>query len=277
MSPFEPPPMQWMQCDDARLAYGRAGETGPPVVLIMGFTMPGSAWRFQIDGLSRDHRVVWFDNRGSGQTESPMRPLTMARFAADVGLLMDHLGWPTAHIVGVSMGGMIAQEFAVENPQRVLSLSLLATHAGGRTLKLPPTAGLIQFFKTQFLPGRRRKGRALARLLFPEDWMAQVDRAWLRAVLVADYGEQPTAVQRISQLAAVSRHDTRRRLKRLARVRTLVVKPSRDILVKPRHSDTVHRLIPNSRLVECPNAGHGVIRQEADRINDLLREHFRAE
>jgi len=272
--PYEPPPVEWAPCDDARIAYGRRGETGPRVLLIMGFTMPGAAWRFQIEELSRDHQVVWFDNRCSGQTEAPIRPLTMSRFAHDVRLLMDHLEWSTAHMVGVSMGGMIAQEFAVEQPQRLQSLSLLATHAGGRTMKLPPHTGLRHFFTTQFAPGRRRKGRALARLLFPEDWLQNVDREWLRAVLTADYGEQPTIGQRLAQLAAVSRHNTRRRLKRLGNTPTLILKPGRDVLVKPKHSDTLHRLIPHSRLVELPNAGHGVIRQEADRVNTLLRDHF---
>jgi len=277
VKPFDPPPVQWAPCDDARLAYGRAGETGPPVLLIMGFTMPGAAWRFQIEDLARDHRVVWFDNRGSGQTEAPVRPWSMGRFAADTGLLMDHLGWETAHVVGVSMGGMIAQEFGVENTQRLRSLSLLATHPGGRTIKLPPRRGLRHFLTTQLAPGRRRRGQALARLLFPQEWLESVDREWLRSILVADFGAPPPVGHRLAQLAAVSRHDTRRRLRRLAGTRTLILKPCQDLLVNPKHNDTIHRLIPNSRLIEIPDAGHGLIRQAADQVNTLLRAHFAAD
>ena len=274
MSLFDPLPMAWAPCADARIAYGRAGDDGPAVLLIMGFTMPGSAWRFQIDDLGRDHRVAWFDNRGSGRTEAPSRSLTMGRLADDAALLLDHLGWPQAHIVGVSMGGMIAQEFAVRYTHRLLSLSLLVTHAGGLGPALPPMAGLRHFLGTQLGPGRRRKARAVARLLFPEDWLASVDPQWLEALLAADFGKPRPARDRAAQLAAVARHNTRSRLPMLGHVRTLIVKAGRDILVNPKHNDELHRLIPNSRLVELPNAGHGLIRHAADAVNALLRTHI---
>lgn len=263
--------------DDVHLHYqvDQTAGAGTPVLLIMGLSVPGSAWRFQHAVLAREHPVCWFDNRGVGGSSAPPPPYTMARMAADAIGLMDHLGWRDAHVVGVSMGGMIAQHLALDHRDRVRSLSLLATHAGGALARLPAATGTWHFLRALLGPKRGRID-ATAHLLFPADFRAQTDPEWIREVLKKDFGKRPPKEGRRGQLRAVFGHDTRPRLADLAGVPTLVIKPERDILVRPRESERLHAAIPGSRILRLPDAGHGLLRQDADAINAALLEHFAA-
>ena len=257
------------------LAYGTRGERGSPVLLIMGYGMPGRAWVHQVDDLAAAHRVAWYDHRGAGATRAAAGPYTMDLLAADAAHLMDHLGWERAHIVGVSMGGMVAQRLALDHRQRLLSLALIATHPGGMRARLPRAAGVARFIGAHRGPTRQRV-RALERLLFPEAFLSTCDRRWLGAVLRSDFGRPVALRHRLSQLCAVSLHDTRASLRRLAGMPTLVVKPDQDVLVRPDQSDRLARLIPGARLETFPDAGHGLIRQCHARLNPMLLEHMAA-
>ncbi len=264
--------MPYASWDDVRLHYQVTGD-GTPVVMVMGFVMSGSAWRFQVPTLSEAHQVCVFDNRGAGETEFKARPLSTRIFADDVCRLMDHLGWNEAHIVGVSMGGMIAQELVLRAPERVRSLTLVATHAGGVRARVPRRRGIVQFWRAQTGKSRRDKGKALSRLLFPDTFLETADPAWLAGILRDDFSSAPPARHQASQYAAIVRHDTRRRL-RGVEIPTLVVKPEADALIHPRESDRLHALIPASRLLSIPGAGHGVVRQCAAELNAALLDHF---
>lgn len=267
-----------MRCaalDDIRLAYDVRGDVGGPVLLIMGYGVPGRAWVHQIPALSAHHQVIWYDHRGCGATRADPGAYTMHLLADDARRLLDHLGFEHAHVVGVSMGGMVAQHLALEHPGRVLTLTLIATHAGGRAqARLPPARGLVRFLQANTGWTREKRLRHLERLLFPDAFLASCDRKWLEAVLLRDFGEEIPLRYRLSQMAAVMRHDTRDRLHLLGRFPTLVVRPDLDILVDPRESDRLARLIPGARLVSFPDAGHGVIRQCHAALNQLLLEHF---
>lgn len=258
-----------------RVAYERAGESGTPVVLIMGYGMPGSAWRHQVPVLAKHHRVLTFDNRGAGDTASPAGVHSMRLYAEDTLALLDHVGFERVHVVGVSMGGMIAQELALRFRPRVASLSLVATHPGGLGAVLPPRRGLSLFVTAQ-RAGVTERVAALEQLLFPQAFLDTCDRAWLRDVLRQDFGRPTPAKQRFSQLSAVLRHRTASRLHALAGLPTLLVQPVQDVLVDPRHSERLQALIPGSRLVRYEDAGHGLIRQCAARLNEDLLAHFRA-
>lgn len=264
--------MPYASWDDVRLHYETTGE-GTPVLLMMGFVMRGTAWRFQIPELSARHQVCHFDNRGVGGTECRARPFSTRLMADDARRLMDHLGWERAHVVGVSMGGMVAQELTLTAPDRVRSLSLVATHAGGLRARLPRRRGVVQFWRAQRGKGERARGTAVAKLLFPDRFLADVDPQWLEDVLRDDFSHKPPAKYQLSQYAAIARHDTRRRLGAV-RAPTLVVKPEDDALIHPRESDRLHRLIPGSQLLSLPGAGHGVIRQCAADLNAALLGHF---
>ncbi len=266
------PPPAFLQLPDARLAYWTRGQQGTPVLLIMGFLVSGSAWAHQIPALARRHRVAWFDNRGCGLTESPSGFYSTAQLAADALRLMDHLGWERAHITGVSMGGMIAQELALQSLDRVRSLALIATHAGGIRNLLPPLGGIARFLHAR-LSGASRTA-TMARLLFPDPFLRHCDPAWLATTMERDFGTTRPLLQRLSQLAAVVRHRTHDRLSQLESLPILIVRPGQDLLVRPQASDTLARALPDAAVLDLPQAGHGVIRQCHRQLNAALLEHY---
>ncbi len=122
--------MPMLKLHGSNLNYEVRGN-GPPVLLIQGTGVAGSGWAPQITGLSEDFRCLSFDNRGIGQSTIDSQVLTIEQMANDAKALMDTVGWESAHIVGHSMGGLIAQQLAFDVPKRVRSLALLCTFAKG--------------------------------------------------------------------------------------------------------------------------------------------------
>jgi 3-oxoadipate enol-lactonase len=265
--------MPHLELDGARLYYETTGETGTPVLLIMGFAVPMTMWGAQVPALAERHRVIAFDNRGAGKTTARPGLYTMRGFADDAVRLLDHLGVERAHVTGVSMGGMIAQELALGHRDRVLSLSLVATHAGGLRSVVPTLRGL-RLFASSHLGDRSARVGSLRRLLYTDAFLASQGGPALDRELRAALGETPPGGSRVAQFGAILRHRTAGRLRALDGLPTLIVKPCQDLLVAPRHSDRLHRLIPGSRLLEIPDGGHGVLGQCAAELNAELLAHY---
>ena len=258
---------------ESRVFYDTAGDTGTPVLLIMGFGAPGRMWRKQVPALSARHRVAWFDNPGAGETSASRRLPTMRDMAASAVGLADSLGWDRMHVVGVSMGGMIAQEIALGFSDRVRSLSLLVTHAGG-TFSALPSARALGLFAKGFLGPKSQRSDAVQRLIFTEEYLQSVDRERITTALDQEIVSSGSRRERIAQISAVMRHRTRSRLGQLAATPTMVVKAGQDALIRPRESDRLHALIPGSRLVEFPGSGHAILLQCAAGLNTALLDHF---
>jgi len=259
---------------DHRFWYEVHGDTGTPVVLIMGFGISGRAWAPQVEALSARHRVVIFDNRGIGETETSKTPYGFADLADDVVGLMDHLGFDKAHVVGVSMGGMIAQHLALRHPGRLLSLGLIATLPGGSLRHtVPSPSSLALFLRANTTTGAARCA-ALRKLLYTEGYLKQAnpEQSFNRGNLEI-FAVPADTTTRLNQLRAVLRHDVTRDLPRVT-IPTLVVKPEEDRLVRPENSDRIAALLPNATVLRLKDAGHGVTHQHKDVVNSALLEHF---
>lgn len=250
------------------------GALGPKVLLVMGLGMRGALWRPQIDDLARDHRLATYDHRGIGKSGLPARPFTMREMAFDALRVAGALGWERFHLVGVSMGGMVAQEVAIRAAERIASLTLIATHPGGPSGMVPTALGLRAFASALLGPAAGRPA-AFERLLYPDAWLATVDRAALAKRAAAQLGDPAPRRTVLMQLGAVARFDSRSRLGDIT-APTLVVRPDLDVLVRPAHSDALSRGIRGARLLAYADAGHGVAFQHAVPLSRAIREHVAA-
>lgn len=266
--------MPFCDHDSVRLAYEVTGEAGSPVLLVMGLGLPAAGWQAQVEALAPRHRVLTFENRGVEPTESPPGPYRIEEMAADALALLDHMGWEEAHVAGVSMGGMIAQELALTAPGRVRSLALLATAGRGLGWRPPSAAGLRDGLGVVFGRGEARYRSLQGQLLSPRA-LEGVDRDLVTRRMEASLGPLPPPRTFLAQYAAVVRFRSEERLGELAGLPTLVVQAGGDRVIPPPESERLARLIPGARLVAFPGSGHGVIVEHAEAVNRLLLGHFR--
>lgn len=252
---------------------GTLGDDGPPVLLLMGFGMPGVVWQPIIARLYGDHRVCWYDSRGMGRSSVGDAPLTMDLLADDAAALLDDLGWREAHVVGVSMGGMVAQHLALRHPGRVCTLSLIATSPGPFWRFPAPWTGVQRFLRANLSKGKDRLA-ALATLLYPEPLLAKGVHETVPEGLLDVLAHPAPPAARRAQLRAILSHDVLGRLVDIG-MPALVVKPELDVLVPPRASDALADGLPRATLLSLPDAGHGALHQAAEPISNALRSLWR--
>jgi pimeloyl-ACP methyl ester carboxylesterase len=257
--------MPRMRVGDIEMYYQDVGE-GDPLLLIMGFGGDHLAWAFQMADFSMRHRVIAFDNRGVGQTDAPDHAYTTRMMAGDALGLMNALGIDRAHVLGVSMGGMIAQELALASPERVRSLHLACTFGRPDAYMLALNAAWREM---RIGLGRESTLRALALWLFSPTTYAErpeLIEALLQNSLANPYPQSLAGFLR--QGEAVAAHDA---LERLSAIRcpTLVSVAEDDILVPPRFSREIVARIHGAELRLVTTAGHGYFLERPDVFNDL--------
>ncbi|MDH3623165.1 MAG: alpha/beta hydrolase [Myxococcales bacterium] len=255
-----------------RLAYRVFGDRGAPVLFVMGFGMSGRVWGPQVDELQRDHRCCHYDHLGVGDSErGPLFP-TIHSMAGDGLRIMDDLCWDRAHVVGVSMGGMIAQELALSAPDRCRTLTLIATHGGVPFGSLPTLAGMWLFMRGLF-GGKETRLRSVPRLLYPDEYLNSIDPIAFKAHMNERLGKPASLRTIVGHLQAVWRHRTESRLSQID-LPTLLVRPGKDILIRPTQTDRLAKRIPHAEVLRFDDAGHGVTFQKATELNAALRAHF---
>ena len=257
-----------------RLAFKVRGK-GPPVLLIQGVGVHGEGWRPQVDGLADRYRCLTFDNRGLNRSQPIGLPLSVEQMSEDALRLMDEQGWESAHVVGHSLGGLIAQHLALAARKRVRSLALLCTFARGRdATRLDPWM-LWTGLRTR-IGTRRQRRRAFLKLVLPLETLANADCDALAEQFAPIFGhdlaDQPAIVMK--QLKAMGRYDATPRLRELAGIPTLVVSAFHDRIARPEFGRALASLVPGARYVEIANASHGVPIEQSEQINNLLIEHF---
>jgi len=257
-----------------RLAYRVDGDEGTPVLMVMGFGMRGVVWRPQVATLEQAHQVITFDHRGVGDSEADPGWPTMETLRDDALRVADAAGIDRFHLVGVSMGGMVAQHLALRAPQRLHSLSLVVTQAGGPLAWLPTPRGIARFLRVQRAKTPDARARAMERLLFTDRIGERVDAEAMRRRRADTSPPAPRATL-LRQLHAIVRHRTHHRLHEL-QVPTLVVGARHDHLVRPSHSHHLAAAIDGARFVQIGSAGHGLIFEQADALNRELLGHLSA-
>jgi pimeloyl-ACP methyl ester carboxylesterase len=250
---------------DIAMYYEDAG-SGEPLILVSGLGGDSQGWANQVPTLSQRFRVITFDNRGAGRTGAPDKPYSIAGMATDLRNLMDTLGIESAHILGFSMGGYIAQTFAIANPKRVSKLILLATaaHIDGFGREVVRTWTSVRQASLSREEWVRFTGvwTYSPRLLDNE----RLFRAAIANALSNPYAQQDHAFLR--QAAAIPGFDVRDEVKSL-QCQTLVLAPEDDILVPKRNSELLASLIPNAQLMVLPG-GHIGAMEYADEYNAAI-------
>jgi 3-oxoadipate enol-lactonase len=265
----------------ARLAdvsiYYEVHGTGEPLVLIMGLGGSSALWLRQVPVFSRQYRVVTFDNRGTGQSDKPDISYTMEIMAGDLAGVLDAIGIHTAHVFGVSMGGMVAQHFVLLHPGRVNSLILGCTTCGGPISAIPDIETISLLFdmeRWRALPLEER-AREMLPFLLSQDFID--NNPSLIQHLIAIMKEHSTPLHGYTRQAeAIMRHDTYERLAEI-KAPTLVIAGDADKLVPIENSRILASRIAKAELVILKNMGHGFNIEAADETNkfilDFIRRH----
>lgn len=221
---------------------------GEPLVMIMGFSATRSGWIRQIPFFKKHYRVITLDNRGVGKSDKPPGPYSTTMMADDTVGLMDLLGIEKAHVMGASMGGMIAQEVAINYPQRVTKLILACTYASQNETS-GDTQEQARFL--QLSPGE--KASAMIGLAFNKPLYRFI--FGLLARVQTRFGGTSGTAGIAGQSEACRKHNTLDRLP-LITAPTLVIVGTGDRIIEPVSSEVIAGRIPNAKLVRIEGGSH---------------------
>jgi 3-oxoadipate enol-lactonase len=238
---------------------------GFPLLLIQGLGYAVWAWRFQLPAFAQHWRTIAFDNRGSGRSLKPRGPYTIEQLADDAAAVLDALEIDRAHVLGLSMGGYIAQTLALHRPELVRSLVLCGTGPGKPTHEPIPAATLDRWLANAHLPPAEY-ARATMYLSFAPGW-AEANRNLYDELLAArlEFPTPPEAWE--AQYAACVRFVEQGAPVEQIGVPTLVVHGDADNVVPVSNGRALARRIPQAELVELPGRGHLALMEDPTRFN----------
>ena len=223
----------------------------PTLVLVNGVGDPLEGWANQTaDFLAAGLRLVSFDNRGVGRSSRPPGPYTSAQMAADLHVVVTAAGLDEFHLCGVSMGGVIAQEYALAHPQRLRSLVLANTFAAADPFT---RAAFLTWAEVAQAAGMPMMMRAQAPWIFSPGFYAQAPDRVAELIAEAEQSTQPAAAF-AAQMAALVDHDASGRLGTLA-TPTLVIAAADDIIIRPALSRLLRDALPDAAWSVVPG-GH---------------------
>jgi 3-oxoadipate enol-lactonase len=265
--------MPKVKVGDINIYYEVHGE-GEPLVLIMGLGGNTTRWFHIMPVFSQEYRVIAFDNRGAGQSDKPDIPYTMEMMADDIADLLDTINIDSAHIFGISLGGMIAQHFALRHPQRVTSLILGCTRCGGQH-SIMDDQGSGNVLDPQRLWTMTPEERA--RDMLPTLWSQEfIDNnpeiVEEHIALSIENPIDPTGY--IRQLQAANSHDTYDRLPEI-KVPTMVIAGDADLLIPAGNSVILASRIPGAELVILPKMGHGFYTEARDETSRIIMDFMK--
>jgi pimeloyl-ACP methyl ester carboxylesterase len=259
--------MPQVKVGDINLSYNVRGD-GQPLIMIAGFATAQNAWFPLVRAFSKHYRVVTFDNRGIGGSDKPTGTYTTKMMAGDTIALMDHLGIDRAHVLGGSMGGMIAQHIAIDHPQRVDKLILFSTSAGGQPLRdmlfdLAEATTPNWNRSSSDLAGAdlRKLTAAIASQSFNQPFNRLMVVPLARLMLRLGITKVPAG-----QLEAMMTHNVLDRLN-LIQAPTLILTGSKDRLMPPQSPEVLASRITGAKLVTIDRGSHALAEGMSGRFN----------
>ena len=258
---------------DQRIYYESHGQ-GDPLVLIRGLGSNADHWYAQLPDLSAHFRVIVFDNRGIGRSSDPGGDFSIRDMADDTVGLMDALHIEQAHVLGVSMGGMIAQCIAVEHPRRVKGLVLVVSHCGGPQ-QVQPSAQIAQLIGDMVTVGSpESRIKALPAFFDAHTLSSQPACVQTYAAVSLKY---PADVKILSrQFKAIQAFDLSERLSAIQSP-TLVLASQGDVLIPPGNSEILAAGISGARLVVLPGGGHQILIEQPQACNRAIVDFLKCQ
>jgi pimeloyl-ACP methyl ester carboxylesterase len=253
-----------------KLHHVRRGQ-GEPLLLIQGMSGHHLHWGESfMTALEADFDCIAIDHRNTGLSPRAEGPFTLGDLAEDAVGVLDELGLETAHVLGISMGGMVAQELVLAHPDRARSLVLGCTYAGGEGQQLT-SPEVAQILADGMGSGDRDKA-------FRAAWSVNVSEAFASdednyAAFLEISQTRPVAVAVImSQMRAIARHDTSARLGEIE-APTLVIHGTADRMLPFSNGEAIAAAIPGARLEALEGVGHMFWTEQPQRSAELIREH----
>lgn len=268
--------MPLVNVGDVNIYYEVMGQ-GEPLLLIMGYGHHSLHWgTFPAEMVKQQYQVILMDNRGVGRSDKPNAPVTMALMADDACRVLDALSIAKANVFGVSLGGMIAQEFALNRGDRLLNLVLGCTFCGG-SHAVAPDAGALKLFDLEYMKNLspEQRAREVFGFLCSDEYIEAHPEAFQNYYKVtADYGPPTYVFQR--QGEAVAGFDTWERLPQI-KAPTMIISGTADRVIPFKNSEILEERIPGAELVLLQDKRHFFFLEAADsaRIftNGFLKRH----
>lgn len=261
--------MPFVDHQNARIYWTSVGK-GEPVVLLMGLGCSSALWFRVVPHLRRNYRVILIDNRGAGQTTVDLFVVHgVSNMAADVAAVLDAANETRAHLLGFSMGGMIAQQFAINYPQRVMSLTLAGTNCGWADAVKPSE----KVWRLLFEKGNRTAEENLyAMQPYTYAKSTPLDRIDEdQAIRVANF---PALREYMAQLYGLIGWSSFAKLPRLT-CPTLILHGEEDQLIPPENGRILHQQIPNSEYLEMKDASHWLHTDQNAIFMRAVKRHLR--
>jgi 3-oxoadipate enol-lactonase len=222
---------------------------GPPLLLIMGLGYSSALWHRSRPILSQKYRTIAFDNRGVGQSDVPPGPYSISSMASDAAAVLDAAGIVRAHVFGISMGGMIAEEFALQYPARTRALILGCTSPGGTS------AVRAEKNVTDILVGRDMTLEQAREAIVPYIYDASTPREKIEQDSQVRRHNFPSPAGYTAQLQALRAWEGYSRISQITSP-TLVIHGKSDQLLPPANAQLIAGQIPGARLVLLDRASH---------------------
>jgi 3-oxoadipate enol-lactonase len=262
--------MPFVENQAARIYWDKQGH-GAPILLIMGLGYTSHMWYRVRPVLATQYQTIALDNRGVGRSDMPPGPYPIALMASDAAAVLDAAGFESAHVFGVSMGGMVAQEFALQYPKRVRSLILGCTGAGG------PTAVRAEADAAQMLMMRdKMPPEQAAEAAIPFIYDADTPRKRIDEDLAVRKPWFPKPEAYRAQLQGILAWESYGRLPAIT-VPTSVIHGESDRLVPPGNGKLIAQRIPGAKLVMIPHSSHLFMTDQTETANRAILEFLHAQ
>jgi len=256
--------MAFVENQGTKIYWDEQGQ-GPPLLLIIGLGYASALWHRTRPVLAQRYSTIAFDNRGVGLSDVPPGPYSIAAMASDAAAVLDAAGVSSAHVFGISMGGMIAQEFALQYPARTRSLILGCTAAGGPSAVRAESKVTDVLFARDMTPEQAREAilpyiydAATPRDKIDED--TRVRERWL-----------PTPAGYMAQLQAILAWEGYSRIAQIT-APTLVIHGKSDALVPPGNGELIAGRIPGATLILLEHASHLFLTDQTEQAHQAILE-----